>query len=225
MDFHTRRLISESTRMPVFSRESRVDPFPYIRHNKSVANGLYVKMGGYMDNGRLPGIDRAKYGVKKEQRERVKICVHCQSRFHGRKNKIYCSERCRWYAFKERINNPDGEYIQCVYCGMPATTTDHVPPLSWRKFLIEEFPEEYKFMLVDCCRECNSLLGSRLIFTITERKKFLKEKIQRIYAKYLYRTKDFSEEELDEMGRTLRSQIQLSLLIKKVTLERLKWLS
>lgn len=47
----------------------------------------------------------------------------------------------------------------CVYCRVkPATTADHVPPLSSFKH-----PELWQGELVPACKPCNSRLGAQIV--------------------------------------------------------------
>lgn len=108
----------------------------------------------------------------------------------------------------------------CYYCGQSADTEDHVPALSHaRNFGADYFRKaEIPFVLVPACRECNSLLGNRELFTLAERHFFIKEAIAKHYKEVL-KTKDFTEDELDDMGEGLRSIVCASIALKKITLD------
>lgn len=97
-------------------------------------------------------------------------------------------------------------YNLCTYCGDPADTRDHVPPIS-RVSDYEAFGLRREvYIKVPCCRECNSLAGDTLQDNILERAEFIKGKLAR---KYLHRVSlvEWDEDELDELGPILRTKV------------------
>lgn len=89
----------------------------------------------------------------------------------------------------------------CFYCGSPADTEDHCPPLS----LAESFPGEDR-VLLRCCRLCNSLLGARFLLTPYARAEYLIKK----YAKRWHKDLDmpnWSDEEIEELTGQLKREI------------------
>ena len=60
----------------------------------------------------------------------------------------------KWRALSKAILARDG--YTCVYCGQPATTTDHVVSVSSQPELAFN-----RDNLVACCRLCNSRKGNR----------------------------------------------------------------
>jgi len=94
----------------------------------------------------------------------------------------------------------------CVYCGEPADTRDHVPPLSRVSDYESLGLRTEIYLKVPCCQECNTLAGNELQDSITERVEFIKGRIAR---KYLYRASlvEWDEDELDELGPVLRSKV------------------
>lgn len=83
---------------------------------------------------------------------------------------------------------PPGYWVDegraCVYCGWPAETKDHVPPMVWVYSLGETWFLEHGFLVVwvPCCRECNSELGSRRLFCVGARTAFLRRRYQEKYV-------------------------------------------
>ena len=95
----------------------------------------------------------------------------------------------------------------CTYCGVEAFTWDHVPPLSQYSLLDEELREESNPRMFPCCQECNSFLGARLLLTVKARRKFIKEKLQKKYRKFLSMPK-WDEDELEELSERLADDIR-----------------
>ncbi len=98
----------------------------------------------------------------------------------------------------------------CVYCGDPADTMDHVPPIS----RVEDYRairhgrEDY--LLVKSCRPCNSLLGSDVHSDIFERIEALKYRLIK-KMKGNDSALQWSDEELKGLGKNLRSQVVASM--------------
>jgi hypothetical protein len=74
---------------------------------------------------------------------------------------------------------------------------------------------------VDCCRECNSLLGAKALFTIEERAHEIAESLERRYRKEL-NAPIWTDEELDDLGDTLRKQIKAKQYLRLEMLERIR---
>jgi hypothetical protein len=107
---------------------------------------------------------------------------------------------------------------------MPAEGTDHVPPTSVRPIILAEGSTRWPFVEVDCCNECNSLLGAHMPWTVNGRKELIKQKLRRKYRKYLA-IPDWSAEELAEHPPRglLGTFIHEGIMVKLATLARLKW--
>ena len=58
---------------------------------------------------------------------------------------------------------------RCVYCGGPGNTEDHVPPRASYLIGIGDF------VRVRACLDCNAALGARPLFTIADRKAWIRE--------------------------------------------------
>lgn len=81
---------------------------------------------------------------------------------------------------------------------------------------------KYPFIEVDACSECNGLLGSRTLWTTAKRKRFIKLALRMRYKRFL-RQPDWSEEEMDVLGTTLRTYVKMRGIARKVLLQRLAW--
>lgn len=105
--------------------------------------------------------------------------------------------------------DPSG-WLRCFYCGLPADTFDHQPPLS-RVHDYEALSlihEEY--VKVPCCRECNSMLGASLNSCLIDRERQLKKLMQHKYRASL-KVPDWPKEELAQLGKNMRSEINVAI--------------
>lgn len=151
-------------------------------------------------------------------------CRYCSKLFTFRPNKEYCSDICRSKAWREGIDVKELR-IPCYYCGVPADSIDHVPPKSVRERIIQSgLSDRYPFVEIDSCRECNAVIGARTLWTLSERKKFIKRALRRRYAKFL-RIPEWSPTELMKMGdrSVMRRFIENGIIVRDITLERIKW--
>lgn len=92
----------------------------------------------------------------------------------------------------------------CFYCGDPRESLDHCPPLSVACALdLDKFRKNGgELVLVPCCSQCNSMLGSKKLGTPGERLAYL----WAAYATLIEKTNHgWSEEEVSELGRNLRA--------------------
>jgi hypothetical protein len=110
-----------------------------------------------------------------------------------------------------------------VYCGLYADTIDHIPPRSVRPTLQSQgLADKYRFLEVHACKECNCLAGAHPPWTLAGRKKLVKNKLRKRYKKYL-KLPLWSETELEELGRNMRSEVEQALLVKDMIEQRFKW--
>ena len=105
----------------------------------------------------------------------------------------------------------------CHYCGMPADTRDHIIPISWnRKRRKHEAGET-----VPCCRECNSLLGAKPLFSVQERAHEISECLMRRYRKEL-NAPVWSDEEMEQLEGDLRRSVEAKQFLRMEILERVR---
>jgi len=118
----------------------------------------------------------------------------------------------------------------CYYCGLPASSIDHVVPQKLlQESIIAGDTDSYlelisrgRVLEVDSCQQCNSILGAGYDKTLADRKARLKQRL----AKKLMRdlsTPDWSEEQLAELSPLLRTWVRQALIRKQIAQERLRW--
>jgi len=157
---------------------------------------------------------------------KVNSCRYCAKEFTvSRQWQQYCSDRCRAQYWLE--SNPrqkrEAELGACYYCGATANSIDHVPPTSARTRLVDlGLQYKYPFKEVNACRECNSALGARGIWTLAARKRYIKRYLLRKYKKYL-RVPNWGERELKATGQTLREYTLSSIIIRDIIRNRIAW--
>jgi len=135
------------------------------------------------------------------------------------------------------LEKKNDEDYTCYYCGIFASGIDHVIPrailrsfgISYSRGCAGDYDPETlrtivgeRTLTVPCCRECNTLLGSSFQKTLGERKAYLKMRLKRRYKK-LIKMPNWKEEEILELGPTLRQNVRASLEAKKLILARIRW--
>ena len=110
--------------------------------------------------------------------------------------------------------------MDCHYCGAPADTKDHIVPIS---YLRNGRPKSARAIgtTVDCCKECNSLLGAKALFSIPERAHELSECLERRYRKEL-NAPVWTDEDLAELGPSLQNQVKAKQYMRLEILERVR---
>lgn len=105
----------------------------------------------------------------------------------------------------------------CVYCGDPADTQDHIIPTALTGV------EQRKYVLtVPACRQCNSAISDRVVFSIDNRRRIAQAYIARKFKKVLS-IPDYSREEIYEFEGTLRQSVIEAQNTKEWITARLKW--
>lgn len=116
-------------------------------------------------------------------------------------------------TFRKKLLRPSNLPFICFYCGEPATDKEHVVPKS----LVGNNTH-----IIWSCGECNSIASDNLFSDIESKRDFIQEKIATKYHKYLNQP-DWTEKEISELGRGLKSTIRSSQRIKSLVKNRLAW--
>ena len=102
------------------------------------------------------------------------------------------------------------KFNKCVYCGEPATTQDHVFPLSRAVTLNLSHPRVRKELkqglnMVPSCMECNRIASDRPFVWIREKRAFIQKQLKKKARKLGLIIWD--KDELEELGPTLRQHV------------------
>ena len=115
----------------------------------------------------------------------------------------------------------------CYYCGDSADTLDHTIPVSFYSTRPTRSGMKSKYTdpvpVVDCCAECNKTLSNTLIIDVRGRASLLIEKYNIRYRKILNLPK-WDQEDIDELGKMLRSVIARDQILQESLKERLDYL-
>jgi len=129
--------------------------------------------------------------------------------------------RIRQLAADARESRWREGFDPCVYCGVIANSVDHVPPRAIRERLVAlGLALRYPFVEVPACRECNSVLGARAGWTVSDRRRYVKQALKRRYASVL-RIPDWSDTELAQMSPGMQSYIADGLQVRDFIRQRL----
>lgn len=114
----------------------------------------------------------------------------------------------------------DLRYI-CFYCGLPAGTVDHVPPLN-RVTELKLIQNEIRYLKVPSCSECNLLATDELHDDIFIRQEFVKNKIKNKYKKYL-KYPDWNDDEIHSLGYRMKQSVVALMELKYLIVYRLQY--
>ncbi len=120
------------------------------------------------------------------------------------------------------MGRPLQEVEPCIYCGVPASSIDHIPPRIMRQRLADLGEYVGTWAEVPACRWCNSQIGDLALLTITDRKLYIKQRI-RVKFKKLLSSPDWNEEQLSELGYSLKTKIVSAMAKKRLLKQRLAW--
>ena|SRR6266568_1956047 len=109
----------------------------------------------------------------------------------------------------------------CIYCGDIAAEWDHVPPKKWlRLFALHNTYLTINHVKVAACKDCNSALGGQPLFTIQERRAYIRARLWRKFARLLAMP-GWKDGELEELGPSLRRHIAAKLQQKAHVIRRI----
>lgn len=124
-------------------------------------------------------------------------CAYCGESFVGhRASATYCSASCRVRASRDR-------QFLCWYCGDRGSQRDHVVPHSLTGDKVRRWSG---VDWVECCAECNRILGANLFQTMEERIVYLSGRFRRKHRLTLGRV-EWDEVEIMELQGSLRSYV------------------
>lgn len=137
-------------------------------------------------------------------------CLYCSKRFEARmERRLFCTDVCR-----ARYNRET--QLTCFYCGSLATTRDHIFPQSARYNGRSIFEDQET---VNACSECNSTIGDKEPANIILRIHCLIQLTRKKYQLYKI-IPEWSDEELNSIGYSLRKMIAGKIRARQKAIER-----
>lgn len=104
----------------------------------------------------------------------------------------------------------DEHSVSCVYCGAPASTWDHVPPLDAADRLGSN--RFLKLVRYRACGQCDGWLGNRPFYDLENRRKWVKRKLQVLVEKSK-KSARWTDEEISQLGPVLASSMEENRLL------------
>lgn len=113
-------------------------------------------------------------------------------------------------------------YRLCIYCGLPADTYDHVPPISRVEDYRAYYLEREEYLKICSCRQCNNYLGDTIQPSVLDRLDALKIILEKKLSKYL-RMGDWTEEELSNLNGRLKQTVEDGIRLRDAAEYRLDY--
>lgn len=126
------------------------------------------------------------------------------------------------YTHAPAERSPHG-WPLCVYCGQPADSLDHQPPLSRVDDYQKLYLEREQYWQVKACKPCCEILGNDLHKDIFVRIEALKYRLQRSLRRH-DAALSWEDDELSELGRSLRSKISGSAAVMAAMQPRIDYM-
>lgn len=113
-------------------------------------------------------------------------------------------------------------YRLCVYCGQPADTLDHCPPLS----RIDDYEslglQRELYLTIASCNQCNRMASDSLQDNIFERIDHVKDRLSKKLKRHLKRV-EWDDEEIEELGPNLTSAVLAHNKNTELAISRLEY--
>jgi hypothetical protein len=116
-----------------------------------------------------------------------------------------------------------GKPESCVYCGADRNCLDHVPPLSvvdkiGTKFIREN---DIELIKVPCCNKCNTVLGAKMLGTLSERIRYLYDYYLNKFEKEVL----WDKEEIEELEGNLKQMVRSrQIKLRREVMDRIRGL-
>jgi len=133
----------------------------------------------------------------------------------------------KWYASLSAYNVGAVifEATPCAYCGMPAETDDHVIPWSFYASVNDcVILSAYRWALVPACYECNCIAGDKVFETISQKRRYIQERLRCRYRKILS-IPPWSEEDLADLSPLLAQYVRHGLKLRAIISQRITYRS
>lgn len=109
-----------------------------------------------------------------------------------------------------------------MYCGEAASSRDHFVPRAFKAKIQDLGWAKKGDIVVPACRECNSTANDKVFGTLREKRAYVHDRYRKKYAKVLAMPR-WSDEELAELGPTLRTAVVAGIRAQESLKARLRW--
>lgn len=118
-------------------------------------------------------------------------------------------------------------YDKCVYCGDTAHELDHVFPVSKSSQLDLSRPNVRRELgqglsIVPACTECNRIAGNRPFTLISEKRRYIQNRLKEKHKKLLHGVV-WDLDELEDMGPNMKRYILESMGLRWTLVQRVMW--
>lgn len=138
--------------------------------------------------------------------------------YFGRGSFVVPTARQSSFIRRLRMGMKNNDFV-CTYCGdNTEIQREHVIPATY--YMLRSFDPNDQW-IVSACRICNNLAGSSLFFSIPEKAKYILRRYRLRYKKVLSMP-FWTQDELNEVGYSLRHGIEQSMLMRMIVLRRIR---
>ena len=118
-------------------------------------------------------------------------------------------------------------FTQCLYCGEPASSSDHVFPLSLCERVELDDPSTRRalrrgLVIVPSCAECNSIARDEAFISILEKRAHIQKRLAQKYRRDI-KACEWTHDEIKELGPSLRSHILSDIASSYRAQRRVSW--
>lgn len=116
----------------------------------------------------------------------------------------------------------DISQYDCVYCGMDAIARDHLRPFSYDNIRTTRSESNYKDLtnIIPACTDCNNMLSNMMFKSIADKAEYIARRLSVRFKKVLA-SPDWTEEDLSELGHSLKSYVKKTQNKKKLVQARI----
>lgn len=113
-----------------------------------------------------------------------------------------------------------GPRYECAYCGEPSECRDHATPASWLHHHLH-LTEAWRFYTVAACTDCNAAASKFFDITFRQRRARIAKVVRRVNRNLLV-TPVWSDDEIDELGPTMKAEVMKGMRERNRVRRRLR---
>jgi hypothetical protein len=106
---------------------------------------------------------------------------------------------------------------------MPSESDDHMVPLSFYKAAMDCVEmEHWRFFLVPSCQECNNMAGDHVFKTVSQKRRYIQERLKCRYKKIIA-IPFWDEEEIQSLSEDFARYVRHGLKLKTIIWQRITY--